>query len=96
MRGKIEKLLNSPIFDDILLGIELSFKLSIEDFKSLYTTTSKYQERNDSRYIAFARIDKTYHFTWRGTIFIYNYEGWEGYERTNLGEDWIILEYQEN
>ncbi len=60
MREKILKLLNSGSYEDIIVGIELSYDLDIQEFESIFTKMELITPYK-GLCIAFGRGDYSYH-----------------------------------
>lgn len=77
MKEKIEKLIQSSNYLDILLGIELSYRLPIEEFFNFWNPSGKhnhYEPRVSpykGKWIAFGRDNWEFHITDDGHIHCY-------------------------
>ena len=97
MKETILKLLGSPLFEDVLIGIELSYNLPFEEFHKLYTSQPlKFKsEINRFKVTRFARRDMDYLIIWDGRICIYKGSSAEALA-THKYLGWVDLGHKNN
>ncbi len=100
MKDKIKKLLKSSIYEDVLLGVELSFDLPIEEFKDLFPDNYKFNCNFFGKIHRFGRELTDYHITSSdGKLLKYSPPN---YAHTKKGlskhtyPGWVNLGYKEN
>lgn len=93
MKEKALKLLNSGNMQDILIGINVSFFLPVEEFLEIFSGNTKYSYKENT-FIRFRRGDIDYHLSSYGTVYTYSCKGFtsgnDKYYENNLTRlDWI-------
>lgn len=98
MKDKIEKLLNSPVYEDVLLGIELAYELPFIEFDRLFLDRRKlgceFKEIH-----RFGRQLTDYHIICNGEVLRYDstkYKYTVKQLKNYKYEGWVNLGYKEN
>ena len=99
MKDKINKLLNSPIYEDNLLGIELAYDLPFLEFDRMFYDQRRLGHTKFPKIHRFGRGVTDYHIICTGRLINYGptkYIYTQEELKNNTYPGWINLGYKEN